>query len=254
MSLEDNFSKDFIDQQINKEINNHSLTLFPAAFGVLGLLWGGLFASSFALVVGSLALGLSLGFFIYQKKVNFNKLAKQLVDKLRTKQLLDLKAKLVPLKQDLEKLNCKQGAEQVQRLKIKFEGLSEMIKEKLAHDEVNTTRLNAIAEQLYLATVDNLIQAKQILSSVDNINEEYIEIQMERAHSNQERESLLERKLLLRDGVNAAEDCIANNEVAMTKINQLSMSLAKSKHSKFDMEHALHEITNNVRVEQWQTE
>ena len=61
------------------------------------------------------------------------------------------------------------------------------------------------------------------------------------------------RDRLKMEGVNAAEDCIANNEIAMTKINVLSMELAKSKtNSRFDMESSLHEITNNVRIDQWE--
>ncbi|MFC4991725.1 hypothetical protein [Rubritalea tangerina] len=254
MKPAENFSQDEIDKRVNHQIHNHSLTLFPAAAGVLMLLWGGLFASSIALVLGGLSLGVSLGFLAYQKKVKFPELSEKLVETLRNQQLKELKEKLSPLKTELEQLNCSQGAEQVHRLKIKFDDLSKMIQEKLSHDHANAARLNAIAEQLYLATIENLIQAKQILTSVANINEQYIDTQIQRAHSDEERESLLERKQVLKDGQHAAEDCIANNEVAMTKINQLSMQLAKSKNSKFDMEHALHEITNNVRVEQWQSE
>lgn len=254
MEPDQQFSKGYIEKKVHHQITSSSLTLFPAAGGFLCLLSGALFASAPALIIGGIGLGVSAGFYAFQRFKNFSNLTQKLVDKLRSEQKHQLIKKLSSLADELSELKCYQGAEQVDRLKEKFDGLCSVIQEKLNDDPVKAARLHAIAEQLYLATIDNLLHAKQILNSIDNINLEYIETQLERAHSDQERESLEERRQLKLDGVNSAEECIAHNEVAMTKINQLSIELAKAKRSNFDMEKSLHKITNNVRVEQWETQ
>lgn len=247
------FSKEHIEKQVNREIASHSMTLFPAAAGVLGLLWGALFAAPAALVLGGLAVATSVGFFSLQKFGRFGKLTSAYLLKLKNDQREMLLKKLSTIAPELADLGCHQGAAQVEILKAKFDGLNQMIQEKLGHDELKASRLSAIADKLYLATIDNLLHARQILSSVENIDLNYVEKQIARAHSVQERESLEQRRQLKLDGVNAAEDCIAHNEVAMTKVNQLTVELArtKDKNSRYDMEESLHEITNQVRVDQW---
>ena len=256
MEAEPDFSKESIEKKVNDDIASHSLTLFPAAAGVLGLLWGGLFAIPTALALGGLSLAVSIGYFSFQKFGRFGKLTSAYINKLRREQKEKLVQKLSTIGGELESLGCDQGAAQVERLKTKFEGLSAMIQEKLPDDEAKSNRLNAMAEKLYLATIDNLLQTRQILQSIDDIDLDYIDQQLKRAHSDQERESLEARRQLKIDGMNAAEECIAHNELAMTKVNQLSMELAqtRAKNSPYDMEESLHEITNNVRVEQWMAE
>lgn len=254
MDPDKQFSKKYIEKKVQSEISSSSLTLFPAAGGFLSLLWGALFASIPALIMGIIGLGTSAAYFAYQRFKNFSQLSQNLVDRLRAEQKAELLKKLNSLADELTEFKCYQGAEQVDLLKEKFDGLCSIIQEKLSDNPVKAARLHAIAEQLYLATIDNLLHAKQILSSINNIELDYIENQIKRAHSEEERESLIERRQLKIDGINSAEECIAHNEVAMTKINQLSMELAKTKRGNFDMEKSLHNITNNVRVEQWETQ
>jgi len=254
MDNDEQFSDEGIKKKVNEEILNHSLTLYPGAAGILGLLWGGLFASPAGFVIGGVGILGSIGNAIYQKYFKSNKLSKKYIDQAREEQKQQLIAKLDSLGPELMALDCDQGAQQVDQLRNKFEGLMSNIADKLKNDPTTASKLSALAERLYLATIDNLIHAKQILKSVQDINLDYIDTQLKTAHNDLERESLEERKKLKLDGINEAEECIANNEIAMTKINMLSISLAKSKkNSNFDMETSLHEITNNVRVEQWES-
>jgi len=251
----DDFSSSMIGKKVNEELLTHSLTLYPAAGGFLGLLYGGLFQSLPGFVIGGLGLLFSGGFYFYQKSKNSDRLSQKYIDIARDDQKKELIAKLQSLGPELRELNCEQGALQVEQLNKKFGGLLATIDDKLSTESVEASRLTALAEKLYLATIDNLIHAKQILMSIKDIDIEYIETQLARAHNAVEKESLEERRTLKVEGINAAEECIANNEIAMTKINLLSMKLAKSKkNSKFDMEQSLHEITNSVRVEQWETD
>ncbi len=253
MKPETDFSKKSIEKKVNEDIASHSLTLFPAAAGILGILGGALFALPTALTLGGLSLAVSISYFSIQKFGRFGKLTAGYITQLRNEQKEKLVQKLSTIGGELQALGCHQGAAQVERLKTKFDGLIAMIQEKLPDNESKSGRLNAIAEKLYLATIDNLLQARQILQSIDDIDLDYIEEQIQRASSNQERETLEARRQLKLDGIQAAEERIAHNEVAMTKVNQLSMEIAqaRSKNSPFDMEESLHEITNNVRVEQW---
>ncbi len=230
------------------------MTLYPAAGGVLALLYGGLFNSTAGWVAGGLSIIASGGFYLYQKMTKSTKLSQKYIDKVREEQKRELISKLGTLGPELRELGCEQGALQVDQLNNKFVGLLATIDEKLSDQSMEASRLHALAEKLYLATIDNLIHAKQILKSIKDIDLDYIDTQLERAHNAVEKESLIERRKLKLEGMDAAEECIANNEIAMTKINLLSMKLAKSKrNANFDMEESLHEITNNVRVEQWET-
>jgi len=251
----DNFSEIEIRKKVNEELLSHSMTLYPAAGGVLSMLYGGLFSSSLGFIVGGLCLLVSGGTYLYQKSTSSKRISHKHIAKAREEQKRELISKLGSLGPELRELDCEQGALQVEQLNKKFDGLLATIEDKLDAKSVESSRLNALAEKLYLATIDNLIHAKQILVSIKDIDLDYIETQLARAHNAVEKESLEERKMLKLEGINAAEECIANNEIAMTKINLLSMKLAKSKkNSKFDMEKSLHEITNNVRVEQWETD
>lgn len=253
---EPDFSRESIEKKVNEEIVSHSLTLFPAAAGILSILAGALFAIPAALALGALSLAVSAGFFSYQKFGRFGKLTTAYLNQLRHQQKEKLVEKLSTIGGELEKLGCHQGAAQVKHLKTKFEGLAVMIQEKLPGAEEKSSRLNAVAEKLYLATIDNLLQARQILQSVDTIDIAYIDEQLERVSSQQERETLEQRRQMKMDGIEAAEERIAHNEIAMTRVNQLAMELARAKtwNSPHDMEESLHEITNNVRVEEWMTE
>ena len=253
MEQETDFSKEHIEKAVAREIAQHSLTLYPAAAGILALLWGGLFTVPLAIGVGVLSLATSVGFFCLQKFGRFGKLTTAYVNRLRGQQKEKLVQKLGTLAPELERLGCHQGAAQVELLKSKFAGLDEVIQQRLAGDDSRASRIRAIADQLYLATIDNLQHAGQILKSVENIDLSYIEEQIARAHSPQEKESLEERKRLKLEGIDAAEEAIANNELAMTKVSQLAVELAKTRaqDNPYDMEASLHEITNSVRVEQW---
>ena len=251
---EESFSQKQISQKVNAGILSNSLTLYPTALGALALLWGALFGVTTAFIIGVAALALGVGNYVFQRKMKFEKLATKHIDQLRDSQKKELIGKLSTLGDDLSRLGCQQGVEQVSHLEKKFNTLCQMIAEKLAHDPVKASRLTALAEQLYLATIVNLLNAKQMLKSIDDIDLEYIDTQLARAHNDMERESLEERKNLKLNGLNAVEECIAKNEVAMTKINQLAIQLAQTKNAQFKMEESLHEITNNVRVEQWEME
>ncbi len=249
------FSAEGIGKKVNEELLTHSMTLYPAAGGVLALLYGGLFSSTAGFIAGGIGIIASGGFYLYQKITNGKKLSQKHIDNAREEQKKELISKLATLGPELRDLGCEQGALQVDQLNNKFVGLLATIDEKLSNKSVEASRLHALAEKLYLATIDNLIHAKQILKSIKDIDLDYIETQLARAHNTVEKESLEERRRLKIDGSNAAEECIANNEIAMTKINLLSMNLARSKrNSKFNMEQSLHEITNNVRTEQWEME
>ena len=252
---ETDFSKDQIQKAVNRDIAQHSLTLFPAAAGVLGLLWGALFAAPAALALGGLGILTSVCFASIQKFGRFGKLTTAYVNQLRNTQKKALLNKLSNIKPELERLGCHQGAAQVDLLQSKFQGLEDVIAEKLANQPDKSSRLSAIAEKLHLATIENLLHAGQILKSVEAIDVSYLDEQIARAHTEAEKESLLARKALKLEGVDAAEHCIANNELAMTKVSQLAVDLArtKSQNSAYDLEESLHEITNSVRVDSWET-
>jgi len=211
---DDEFSSEGINKKVNEEILNHSMTLYPGAAGALAMLWGGLFSNPAGLIIGGVGLGASVGFGVYQKLAKTKKISQKYIEKAREDQKQQLIAKLDSLGPELRELDCEQGALQVNQLSIKFQGLQVIINEKLEKQPVQASRLNALAEKLYLATIDNLLHAKQILKSVQNIDLAYIDTQLAKAHNESERESLMERK-------------------------KLKMA-------------SLHEITNNVRIDQWE--
>lgn len=250
----DPFSKDHIAKKVNDEILNDSFTLIPSALGILGLLWGGLFSSGAALIIGALALTAGAANFFLNKFKRVPKLTEKHITKAREQQKKLILQKLDSLGPELSELGCHQGTAQVDMLRTKFQDLNALIIEKLDSEDSRSQRIAGLAEKLYLATIENLDHARQILKSVQNIDLEYIDSQIARAHSDEEKESLTERKNLKLKGIDESENCIAKNEVAMTKLNLISMQLAKQKKgTHIDMESSLHEITNNVRIDQWES-
>ena len=252
---QDLLSKEHIAKKVNQAIINDSFTLASASIGILGILWGSLFSNTVALTIGGVGLLCGISTFLFNKFKRVPYLTEKQILKVRAEQKERIIQKLNSLGPELITLDCHQGADQVERLKTKFEDLNTLIMEKLNSKDAQAQRIAGLAEKLYLATIENLDQARQILKSVSNIDLDYIAEQTARAHSHEEKDSLEERKQLKLSGIHEAEECIAKNEIAMTKLNLISMQLAKQKQgSHFDMESSLHEITNNVRIDQWESQ
>jgi hypothetical protein len=245
--------EEYVAKKVNEEIINDWLTLAPSALGTLGLLWGALFSSSSALLIGTTCLMLGLSNFLFKRFKLAPRLAERQLQILREEQKKEIIKKLDRLGPELKMLGCNQGAAQIERLTAKFTDLNSLVMEKMSNKDVHTKRVSRLAEELYLAAIENLDHARQILKSIQSIDTDYIDEQLKDAPSAEEKDTLLERRQLKLDALEEADACISKNEVALTKLNLISIQLVKQKSGvQFDMESSLHEITNNIRMDQWE--
>ncbi|MFQ5973489.1 MAG: hypothetical protein ACE5Q3_14260, partial [Alphaproteobacteria bacterium] len=162
--------------------------------------------------------------------------------------------KLRTLVSDFDDLDFAQGAAQLQRLREKFENLSEVMKRRLNAGELTYARYLGMAEQVYLSALDNLHEAAVALRSVSTIDPDYVEARISEleeapdpsADRRQESDALRKRTALYTQQQQRVEQLISQNELAMTVLDKTSTALAEVKtgkgHAAMDAEAAIAEL------------
>jgi len=171
---------------------------------------------------------------IYTKTEEFAKLMYDVSDTVTA----NSKEHLETLITELEALGSKQGLQQASQLQKKFDNLVDVLKRRLNVNETTYRRYAGMAEQVYLASLDNLNEASICLRSVSAIDSEELKKRMtelqgcESEKERQELEALNQRLGLLEDQNSRAASLLAQNETAMTLLDKTAGILADTKTEK----------------------
>ena len=146
-------------------------------------------------------------------------------------------AKLETLAADFIELEFPKGAAQVKLLQGKLGSITEILKRRLDAREVTYGRYLGMAQEVYGSAIDNLHEVAIVLRSVSTIDMEYIagrlnELDSEsRKSADHDREikALRERNVLLEDQTKRVAALMAQNESAMTVIDQAAAALAATR-------------------------
>jgi hypothetical protein len=146
-------------------------------------------------------------------------------------------AKLEGLAADFDELAFDKGGVQLRLLRDKLESLTQVLKRRLDSGEMTYGRYLGMAQEVYGATLDNLHEVAVALRSVSTIEPAYLRSRLDELgrlgslSSDQEREvtALEERNRLLEATDKRVARLMAQNESALTVIDQTSAALAATR-------------------------
>ena len=137
------------------------------------------------------------------------------------------------LEDELERLDAEQASEQLRLLRQKLEKLTAVLRHRLDEGEVTYGRYLATAEQVYLASLDNLHEVVVALTSLSGMDAAYLDkrvIEIERDgitdSERAELETIHERRALMKQQQAKVEQLLSENERAMTVLDNTSAALA----------------------------
>lgn len=168
-------------------------------------------------------------------------------------------AKLERLAADFDELAFDKGGAQLRLLRDKLESLTQVLKRRLDSGEMTYGRYLGMAQEVYGSALDNLHEVAVALRSVSTIDEGYLrkrlgELEREQKRSDdheRELKALRDRGALLEDTNGRVTQLIAQNESALTVIDQTAAALAATRteqgHSTLDAETAMAELEQLAR-------
>lgn len=248
------FSKSAVNSAVIKSTFQHPSVLYPGAVGILGGAAALLLGPS-TLLIGLLAGGLGIAGLALSTNFGFrrehfaNSYIKQLYEKMEQERL----ERKRHLQLALNEVRSNEGLNQYKRLTEKFTAFQNLLGEKLTPGELTYGRYLGMAEQVYLAALDNLSAMVGTIKSMNVIDVKYIESRIEELSSKkdnpetkEELEALMER-LKLKDTQHVKiQNLLSQNEKAMTKMDMTIAAIAdmrtESTRATMDFEAAMSEL------------
>ena len=252
-------SLDFSPQAIQKEVVKSTAkkpyVLYPLAVGILGAFAAALLEPSFltiAAAIGGSAIGLGAWLFnaTLRREVFANRYLKQLRETLSQR----VDGSIHSLENNLVDIDSQEGLDQLDRLQKKFNAFKQILHRKLDENELTYGRYLGMAEQVFLAGLDNLKLLSDLLKGTSVIDAEHLArriVQLESKSSPSKSEkkelaALLERQSLLYQQKSKTKQLLAQNEEAMTKIDVVMAKIGGMEtgagHATMDMESAMQEL------------
>ncbi len=249
------FSKKAVSKAVLSQTIQHPLVLYPVgalAVGTMATAFFGLsMLSGLAMAGGSLLAILSWLVNQFGRRDSF---ANHYIRSMRKRLLEQHEAVLSEIDRGLEAVKCQQGREQLTRLQQKFESFKEILGSKLNESELTYGRYLGIAEQVYLASIDNLQCIATVTKSIDAIDDSYVKKRISELSNNQDKnhsmqlelESLVQRNDLFKQQSETINIWFSQNEQAMTRLDHASAEIAQMKtiqgHSNMKLESAMTEL------------
>lgn len=248
------FSGNAVRRAVLAATAQHPTVVYPAALAVLGglgaaVLAGGPAAIGAAALGGGVAAAAWLVNFVFRREVfsaRYLAAAHEALVKRRQQVLADLES-------ELKNLGAREAARQLQRFHEKIGAFEDILGQKFRREELTYGRFLGIAEQVYLAGVDNLQAIVLALKGAAAIDATYINKRIDHlvadpATSPTEENELagLRRQLdLLRTHREKVDTHLAMNETALAQLDASIAALTEIRtggSAKVDMETAMAEL------------
>ncbi|WP_221794497.1 hypothetical protein [Oceanobacter mangrovi] len=135
--------------------------------------------------------------------------------------------KLAALKASFVELDSAIGQRQFSKLNEKFDNFRELLGRKLDPQELTYSRYLNKAMTVYHASLDNLIQAADLLKSISTIQVAELEQQLQQPDLPQQQHTALSTRLALyHDKQQAVQQLFVDNEAALTLLDVSAAELA----------------------------
>jgi hypothetical protein len=144
------------------------------------------------------------------------------------------------LRGELDDVGSEQGVAQLQMLTQKRDALIQVLRHRLSAGELTFTRYMGAAEQVYLSTLDNLHDVAVTMTSIKGMDRDYIDqrlatmdvpasTQTRTGSAHKERDTLEQRRALLDSQLERVAALFAQNEAAMTGLDNTAAALAQTR-------------------------
>lgn len=249
------FSPHAVQKAILSEAIQHPMTVYPTGIALISLLY--MLLISFdptSFLVLFLTLPISIGSFIFNFFIRGRDLEVKYIQRLRKSLEEQTERALKDLRQDLVEHGELDGAEQVDKLKLRIESLEELLKEKLNEGEITYGRYLGIAKQVYFSGIDNLQNVLNALKSIKAIIPNHVNTRLQKLKtiSNpdnsvvEEITALETRKQLRENQLIKVKNLLLQNEAAITQLDKTTVAIAEMQTVKgkadVDMETAMAEL------------
>ncbi len=250
------YSSDAIKKALGRYTRNHWTSRYswvPLSVGVLWAAFIGFSETVFLFLLGAFALTVApwITFYFFRAgafQVNY-------VNDLHKRSREVTERRRLRIKQELQKYDCQDGSEQLEKLKAKFDTLYELLADKLESGEMMFQRYQGIALEVFLSGVDNLTKVLHALKSVREIDPVYIGNHLE-ALKSQAKDGdaeaaaeiqALESRLKLRENQLAeVQRLLLENEEAMTTLDATTVAISAmdtgQDEGKIDMENSIKDL------------
>lgn len=252
-------SKSAVNRAVFSKAVQQPFSVYPISLGLLGG-FATLILGPSILTLGVMGAGIFLGLGGFATKYFMNKgeYASHYMQEMRMEMVRRREQIMQHLETDLAAVNELTGLKQIGLLREKYENLLGVLDKKMEPDELTHARYSTIAEQVFLAGLDNLQAAALALKSVGTIDIDRIarEIALNEKHDNPVSRTLKDRKDLYEKQHLRAENLLAQNELALTQLDLVTAKLANivtnQSHAAMAIEDAMKELQHLIlRTEQY---
>jgi hypothetical protein len=249
------FSPRAVSRAVLRETLQKPYVLYPVAVGVLGGM-ASLVLGPTALFVGAAAIGgaLGLGSWAVDYGIRRDKHAADYLKRLQESLAGRVDQTIESLRAEMGQLKFEPGLTQLSHLKQKYKAFEALLARKLNPGEMTYSRYLGITEQVFLAGLDNLSRTADTLKGLSVIDPKHIAGRIKHLQNDgidsraQDAEiaTLRERMGLLQVQQERIHQLLAENETAMTRIDQAMAAIAEmdtaTGHASMDMESAMQEL------------
>ena len=229
--------------------------LYPALVGLLGIAAAAVFGPSLVFLVpaigGSLIGGGGWALdYLLRRNQHASRYLRDVHEALRGRRNQSIR----DLRKELDGLGFGEGLSQLGRLQERYQAFEELLGKKLSPGELTYARYLGMAEQVFLAGLDNLQRIAHTLASVETIDTEYVQRRVRDLENlatpsetqRRELEALQDRLALRRNQLDKVDQWQAQNELAMTQMDKTMAAIAAMStvqgHASTDLETAMKEM------------
>jgi hypothetical protein len=229
--------------------------LYPTAIGVLGGIAALILGPATIFVAPAVAgLALGAGSWVVDYALRRDRHAAAYLRRLHAALEGRVDVTIQRLRGELRELKFDAGLWQMDQLKLKFDAFKELLRRKLDPAEMTYGRYLGIAEQVFLGGLDNLTRISDALKSLGAIDPDHIERRLyaldndgiESPAQDREKAALAERATLREMQRGLVDRLLAENEAAMTRIDQVMAAIGgldtSAGHASMSMESAMDEL------------
>jgi len=250
---------DFSPSAVSRAVLGHTLSrphvLYPLAVGLLGGLATVALGPATLFVVPAVAgTALGLGGWAVDYGFRRERHAENYLRRLQASLAGRVDETIAQLRQEFGQLQYAPGTAQLAALRDKYEAFDALLRRKLNPSEMTFTRYLGMAEQVFLAGLDNLTRIADTLRGLAAIDVRHIDARLMHLHGDgveseaQDREiaTLNERRVLRARQNERIDAWLSENERAMTQIDHAMAAIAaldtSQGHAQMDMESAMAEL------------
>lgn len=242
-----------VKKAVIKNSLQHPLVLYSSVAGLLAAVSGVIF--NFGLAPFIITAGGALtafGSWLFEFYARQDKHSLSYINGIVDAMNREREQKIAKLSSDLRTVNCPDGIKQLELLSGKYRNFAEILASKLTPEEMTYHRYLGIAEQVYLAILDNLDKVFLALKSISAVDPEHVTLrlqklaQLDTQQVAAEKETLSRRLTLRQQQLDQAAELILANEQALTELDHVSAKIADVQMNKgradLDLDIAMQEL------------